>query len=664
LPEALGYVRVSKEERGHKGYSVEDQIERIIEFALRSGWHLPKENIYVDDGYSGGFLERPALDGLRDRVDAGGISFAVACYRDRWSRGEDPTDMFVLTGSMKEKGCKLMTLDFSGDLNTPEGQLQADVLDSFARFEKAKIRERTRRGKRRRALDGRIVATTFVNFGFRLAETRDAYVVDPEAMAVVKRIFEMVGKEGKGMHSVSGRLMKAGIRAPRGGRKWFPKVLRDIVLSDVYLARSYSEVASLVSEKVAATLDPNKRYGIWWYGKRRHKLVGPRKVKVSEADPELKVPVPVPDCGLKPTLVLAARDSLASRRGTYVTDNVREWDLSGGFVLCSLCANRMGSNTGRNGTRYYRCNTRARFGELGCRGAKTAKADELEAEVWRRVKRAMTHPTLLKDALKIAVEEKIKAASRDPQRELGPLVKRATELEKKRTKIEDLVIEEVMTRERAKERLKAIDREIWHVRARMETLKTAQERAAEFEEKTRLILSWSIGHAQNNLDRLSSPQRRELYAALKIEVRVDEEGEVEVRWPLGVISEPAWTSLPSTSSNPANRPSVEALPPDLGTKSLSEREIVLGSEDALRAVDILAANGFAILGWEGWMEYPGGRIGHHEPWETFTAEAADFCRRAMNIAHSEWMEDADAADVCLSFCVTAISWEEHEARRL
>jgi len=109
---------------------------------------------------------------------------------------------------------------------------------------------------------------------------------------------------------------------------------------------------------------------------------------------------------------------------------------------------------------------------------------------------------------------------------------------------------------------------------------------------------------------------------------------------------------------------VEALPPDLGTKSLSEREIILGREDALRAVDILAANGFTFLGWEGWVEYPGGRIGHHEPWETFTAEAADFCRCTMNLAHSEWMEDADATDVGLFFCVTAISWEEHEARRL
>ncbi|MGI8911273.1 MAG: hypothetical protein ACR2JR_12080 [Rubrobacteraceae bacterium] len=123
---------------------------------------------------------------------------------------------------------------------------------------------------------------------------------------------------------------------------------------------------------------------------------------------------------------------------------------------------------------------------------------------------------------------------------------------------------------------------------------------------------------------------------------------------------------------------METLPPDLRTKSLSEQEIVLGREDALRAVDILVANGFAILGWEGWVEHPGGRIGHHEhyqggtmrerhehePWEMFTAEAADFCRRAMNLAYSEWMEAADAASLSLFFCVTAMSREEHEAQRL
>jgi hypothetical protein len=42
----------------------------------------------------------------------------------------------------------------------------------------------------------------------------------------------------------------------------------------------------------------------------------------------------------------------------------------------------------------------------------------------------------------------------------------------------------------------------------------------------------------NIRDRLSFRRKRQLHARLKIEKWGDEEGEVEIRWSLGVISEP------------------------------------------------------------------------------------------------------------------------------
>ncbi len=113
-------------------------------------------------------------------------------------------------------------------------------------------------------------------------------------------------------------------------------------------------------------------------------------------------------------------------------------------------------------------------------------------------------------------------------------MKRASALEKKRTRIEDLVIDEVMSKERAKRRIDEIDAEALSVRSKMNSLQGVQNRISEFEEKARQIVSWSSSQAGKNLDKLRPNQRRELYAFLKIQAFVDEEGEVEVRWPLDI----------------------------------------------------------------------------------------------------------------------------------
>ncbi len=91
-------------------------------------------------------------------------------------------------------------------------------MDQLAKYERAKIAERSRRGKLRKAREGKVVAGPFPNFGFRYNETRDGYEVDEETIGVVKRIFRMVGTEGVSTHTVVKILESEGVRSPSGGR--------------------------------------------------------------------------------------------------------------------------------------------------------------------------------------------------------------------------------------------------------------------------------------------------------------------------------------------------------------------------------------------------------------------------------------------------------------
>jgi site-specific DNA recombinase len=65
------YARVSSEQQAQQA-TIESQVAALKERAAADGHVLLPQDIYLDDGYSGGTLMRPALERLRDRVAEGG----------------------------------------------------------------------------------------------------------------------------------------------------------------------------------------------------------------------------------------------------------------------------------------------------------------------------------------------------------------------------------------------------------------------------------------------------------------------------------------------------------------------------------------------------------------------------------------------------------------
>ena len=80
----------------------------------------------------------------------------LAQDRDRFAR--EPAYVYLLREEFAEHDCKLCSLNDRGD-DSPEGELTDGILDQLAKFERAKMMERTRRGKQRKAREGRITTT-------------------------------------------------------------------------------------------------------------------------------------------------------------------------------------------------------------------------------------------------------------------------------------------------------------------------------------------------------------------------------------------------------------------------------------------------------------------------------------------------------------------------
>src|SRR3712207_5426879 len=137
------------------------------------------------------------MDRVRDLVAAGGVSVVLAQDRDRFAR--ESAYHYLLRREFEEHGTKIRALNDRGD-ESPEGELTDGILDQLAKFERAKTAERSRRGKLRKAREGKIVATTHVNFGFAYNKRRDAYAVREDHMSTVRRVFGMVALEGASLY--------------------------------------------------------------------------------------------------------------------------------------------------------------------------------------------------------------------------------------------------------------------------------------------------------------------------------------------------------------------------------------------------------------------------------------------------------------------------------
>src|SRR5829696_7669904 len=159
---AVLYARVSTEEQARSGYSLAQQLEALRDYAAREGYEVLEE--VEDPGQSGASLERPGMDRVRDLVAAGGVSMVLAQDRDRFAR--EPAYHYLLKREFEEYSCKIRALNDKGD-DSPEGELTNGILDQLAKFERAKTAERSRRGKLRKAREGKILAGHTPNYGFK-----------------------------------------------------------------------------------------------------------------------------------------------------------------------------------------------------------------------------------------------------------------------------------------------------------------------------------------------------------------------------------------------------------------------------------------------------------------------------------------------------------------
>ena len=177
----LGYVRVSTEGQ-EENFSTQIQTRSIKDFCRSRGWDLVE--IYSDVS-SGGNLDRPGFQSMREHLETNGFDGVVVYKIDRLSRSI--VDGKVFTDTLLSKDKFLLSITESIDTSTPNGRMFFNLLMVFSENEREVIKERMMSGRNELLRQKKFPASYL--FGYERDEEGDLIVV-PEESKIIEEMFD------------------------------------------------------------------------------------------------------------------------------------------------------------------------------------------------------------------------------------------------------------------------------------------------------------------------------------------------------------------------------------------------------------------------------------------------------------------------------------------
>ncbi|MCD8123624.1 MAG: recombinase family protein, partial [Lachnospiraceae bacterium] len=142
-----------------------------------------KSSVYIDGGFSGSNLNRPAMQRLIGDVQRDEISHVLVYKLDRLSRSQKDT-LYLIEDVLNPHHTAFVSLGESMDTGTPMGRLMLGILSAFAQLERENIRERTRMGMLERVRDGYWMGGGRVPFGYDYDAEKGILVPNADAGTV------------------------------------------------------------------------------------------------------------------------------------------------------------------------------------------------------------------------------------------------------------------------------------------------------------------------------------------------------------------------------------------------------------------------------------------------------------------------------------------------
>ena len=457
------YARVSST-RQQQNENIASQLAALEQYAAEHNYQVVPQHIYKDDGYSGGTVDRPALDRLRDAVAQGELEAILMLSPDRLARHF--AYQYIVTEEFERAGCQVVFTNHDGFGSTPQERMMREMTGVFAEYERAQIAERCRRGRLFRARQGQLwmkEAPYGYTFLPRTENCPGKLIINDAEAEVARNIFAWLINEQLSTGQIARRLSQAGIRTRHGLSYWSPRTVAQIVRNTVHK-------------------------GVFHYNKNQHVVPRQRQIQKLPADkgpstpfssrvrrpPEEWIPIPAPALIDEQTWELA-QEQLRINRERAGRNNQQHDYLLRSLLVCGHCQVRL---TGRAGSRLkpqirYYCPRQSplRAPLNPCPGRSVA-GPMIEELVWHSVSQLLRNPQLLLEQYQLRQDQDYGTPQ---QREQQRLERRLAALKREEQLLLDAYQADVMDLQVLKERSQRLAEEAARLGQGLSALKQQQQ---------------------------------------------------------------------------------------------------------------------------------------------------------------------------------------------
>jgi site-specific DNA recombinase len=399
------YARVSSDKQAEE-LTIRSQLAALKQRIASDGFACDAELCFADEGYSGSTLQRPGLERLRDLAYSGVIDRLYVHSPDRLARNF--AHQAVLIEELEKHQVQVVFLNDVAGAASPEAKLLLQMQGMIAEYERAKILERTRRGRRFAARQGKVSALGHAPFGYRYVSKHDGggearYEIAEAEARVLQTLFTWVGVEGLSLGEAVDRLRQQGIATPSGKTHWDRSTLREMLRNP-----AYQGTARFGKTRLQPRKDARRRPG-----GRPSTILSDRPVTRRRSDhvvtatlPEEQETIPVPAL-VSAELFQATAERLDENRRRYRQQKRGTEYLLSGLLVCAVCRSACCGRRHRQQVKsrpgrpreyvYYRClgtDSGRHHGSAICRNASVSAS--IEETVWSDLKALLQDPDRLR----------------------------------------------------------------------------------------------------------------------------------------------------------------------------------------------------------------------------------------------------------------------------
>ena len=503
------YARVSSDVQ-KKNQTIGSQTQALMSHAEKLGFVVADDLVFEDEGYSGATLVRPGLDRVRDLAAEGRLDVLLVYSPDRLSR-KYPYQVLLIE-EFERNGVDVQFINAPAG-KTPEGELLVQFQGMIAEYERAQIRERSRRGKMHRAKAGSVNVLSGAPYGY-LYVSKDNYgearyeVIEEQAEVVVQ-VFEMYTEQGMTINAIARWLNDHGVATRTGKSRWCRSTVWAMLRNPAYKGMA-AFGKTQVAERQRITRPLRQKGGY-----------SPRSSSNRELPRDQWIGIPVP--AIVSEEVYEAAGELLERNRRQHPRGTTEPSLLQGMLVCNRCGYacyRTSTRTSKRKIYYYRC-----LGSDGYRyegGARCdnrpVRQDALDDIVWESVIELLCNPQLVREE----IDRRIIMAGNSGSDQIREekLRDKRKRLEKQHQRLLDAYQEELVDIDELRKRAPELDRKIKTVDSDLRFLTSAAEEKQRYLKISESVEGF-IGKVKKSADISSTEEKRKILKLVVKEILVD-----------------------------------------------------------------------------------------------------------------------------------------------